>query len=148
MPGVQIETSELRDLQKRLRRFDDKTIRTSLTGTSRDVAKFLRGVAEKAARPDVRRGIGHKANTKGPFLTLQPKPPYALGVLLGAKGRFGWYGAGRYRGSRARQFRPWVGNSITITTPYDIGPAVEGKLDEAVDMYADGIEDVVAKAFR
>lgn len=145
--AFRVEATGLKTLARELRTFDDKALRNGLTPVYRDGAKLIRERAERAARSDVRRAIGHRANTRGAFLTLQPKPRYALAVFLGAKGRFGWYGARRYQASSARQFRPWIGQAWELADIYDIGGAIEGSIDEFIDLLGDHIEDLARRAF-
>lgn len=149
--AARVTIKGLKDFRRELRKLDDKGLRNGLTDIYRKVAKFVRERAEGAAPGDVRKAIGHKANRRGAFVTVRPKPDYALGVFLGAKGRFGWYSAGRYRDSTARQFEPWVGNQWdpgeTGGAPYFIGPAINRSVDEIVEMMGDGIEDLARRAF-
>ncbi len=148
---VKVEIRGLKDFRRELRKLDSRELRNGVTAVYREIARFVRGRVEGAAPGDVKRAIGHKANRRGAFITVRPRPDYALGVFLGAKGRFGWYSAARYRASTARQFEPWVGNQWqpgeTGSEPYYIGPAINRSVDEVVEMLADGIEDLARKAF-
>jgi len=148
---LRVNAAGLKDFQRELRRLDDSDLKNGLTKIYRAVAKFVRGRAERAAPSDVKKAIGHKANRRGAFITLRAKPPYALGVFMGAKARFGWYSKARYRSSEGRQFQPWVGNQWDPGefggTPYHIGPAINSSVDEVVDMVGDGIEDLAHRAF-
>jgi hypothetical protein len=151
VPGPKVEVEGLRDFRRELRRLDDRDLRNGLTKIYRDVAKLVRNKAEAASPQDVIRALGHKANRRGAFITIAPRPPRALGVFFGAKRRFGWYAAGRYRNSEARQFEPWVGNQWdpgeNNAEPYFIGDAINRSVDEVVDLFADGIEDLARRAF-
>jgi hypothetical protein len=70
---------------------------------------------------------------------------------MGARGRFGWYSNPRYSSSPARQFEPWVGNQWDPGeaggAPYFIGPAINQSVDEIIEIYGDGIEDLARRAF-
>lgn len=148
---VRVEVKGLKDFRRELRKLDSRELRNGLTAIYRDIAKLVRSRAEGAAPGDVKRAIGHKANRRGAFITVRPVPEYALGVFLGAKGRFGWYSAHRYQQSSARQFEPWVGNQWDPGEPggepYFIGPAINRAVDDVVEKLADGIEDLARKAF-
>jgi hypothetical protein len=149
MPSVEIKG--LKDFRRELRKLDDRSLRNGLTPIYRKIAKLVRGRAEGAAPGDVKSAIGHKANQRGAFITIGSSPPRARGVFFGAKARFGWYAAGRFRSSSARQFEPWVGNQWdpgeSGGSPYFIGPAINHSVDEIIETMGEGIEDLARKAF-
>ncbi len=146
-----VEIKGLADFRRELRKLDDRSLRNGITPVYREIAKLVKGRAQSAAPGDVKRAIGHRANRRGAFITIRPNPPRALGVFLGAKGRFGWYAAGRYARSSARQFEPWIGNQWEPgaggTAPYFIGPAIDHSVDDVLEKMADGIEDLARRAF-
>ncbi len=100
------------------------------------------------------RAVKSRATSKSAYLDTVPKPPFALATIWGQKRRSGWYAAQRYGASTGRQFEPWVGNQWDPgetgswgSSPYHIGPAIDASIDEVLDIYMDGIDDLTRRAF-
>jgi hypothetical protein len=143
-----IEIRGAKPLQRALRRLDDSTLRNGLTRIYREVAKRIRDRAKAAAPGRTGKSLGHKANQRGFSITVRGNPGHAKGTFFGGKGRFGWYAAPRYRGSKPRQFKPWLGNTWEPRDLYHIGPPIDRGLDDAADTIADEVERLAARAFQ
>jgi len=115
------------------------------------VAALVAGRAKGAAPAGLSGAITPRATQKAAFIGVRAKPAYALGVFMGARGRFGWYSNPRYRGSSARQFEPWVGNQWDPGdaggAPYFIGPAINRSVDDIVELYGDEVDRLAHRAF-
>lgn len=146
MAAIEIRGAKV--LQKALRKLDDKSLRSGLTRIYREVAKRIRDSAKRAAPGRTGKALGHKANQRGFSITVRGNPGHAKGMFFGGKGRFGWYAAPRYRGSKPRQFKPWLGNTWQPRDLYHIGPPIDAGLDDATETIADEVERLAAQAFR
>lgn len=159
MPNVEVRG--LAEFKRELRKID--------TVSSNEMRKVHRRVADlvaNRARAGAASGGGQSAkaartikarstNTRA-YIDIVPTKavPYALAVYWGQRRRSGWYAAGRYAGSGGRQFPPWVGNQWDPgetgsfgSAPYHIGPAIDASIDDALDIYLEGIDDIARRAF-
>jgi hypothetical protein len=117
----------------------------------RKVAAVVAGRAKQAAPGGTASAIRPVGNKDNAVVRIGPAPGRAIGTFMGAKGRFGWYAAGRYAGSQGRQFKPHVGNQWVPGEqggrPYHIGDAINAATEEAEKVYLDEIERMHALAF-
>lgn len=92
-----------------------------------------------------------RSTNSSAFIDTVGKPPFALGVIWGQRKRSGWFANPRYSGSAGRQFDDWVGNQWDPGEhggePYFIGTAIDSSLDEVDDIYLEGVDDLVRRAF-
>ena len=124
---------------------------TALTASHRRVAAFLLKQAKPSAPGFTKDSMRAEGTNTAAKITVNYAHPASIGTFMGAKQRFGWYGAERYAGSSGRQFQPWVGNQWVpgeqSGKPYYIGEPLNEATDEAVEMYADEILKLVRLAF-
>lgn len=114
------------------------------------VANLVANKADAAAPARAKGVIKPRATQRAAMARVTVKRGDELAVFLGQTRRSGWYRRGRYRDSKGKQFRPWVGNQWDPGEqggkPYFIGDAINDSVDEAVDILGDGVEDLARKA--
>lgn len=139
----------LEDFQGDLRRFAEKL--DDLTGPYMKVAEMLRDRSRAAAPGSISSAIQRSANPKGASIQVIHRPPRALGVVMGANRRFGWYAAPQFRESKGKQFEKWVGNQWSpggdAGKPYYIGDAINDSIDDALELLADEVMHLARIAF-
>lgn len=97
--------------------------------------------------------IKGKATEKAARISVSAsgRVPWALAAVWGAKRRSGWYADIKYKQATASQFQPWVGKSWDVAVagqgPYGINPALAAHLQDILDFYQKGLDDLTAKAF-
>jgi hypothetical protein len=147
---TQVTIVGLREFRSELRRMN-RELGREMRQVHLKVAALVAGRAKSAAPGELAGAITPRATQKAAFIGVRPKPPYALGVFMGARGRFGWYSNPRYRGSAGRQFEPWVGNQWDPGdgggAPYYIGPAINRSVDDVIELYGDEIDQLARRAF-
>lgn len=147
---MKVQVTGLRELRRALKEVD-KDLPKELRAAHKDIAVFVAGRAQGAASGRAKGAIRPRATQKAAKIALTSgRRGDALAVMMGQRRRSGWYGYRRYQRSKARQFRPWVGNQWdpgeTGGQPYEVGPAINASLDEVVEMYGDAIDRLVTRA--
>jgi hypothetical protein len=133
-------SKELRKVHKKLADREALKTRAAAAGFGR-----LQRKAADAIRP--------RANQRSATLAIlaSKSRPFANIAFWGAKRRTGWYAAGQYANSEARQHPPWVGNTWDVAEfgqgPYAINAQLARDLPEILDDYADMVDDVARRAF-
>ena len=149
---MEIKIQGLRDFTREMKRVD------------RDLGKELRQVhlkvaklAEERTHRRMRaggdgtstRGVKGRATQKAAMLEMRDRPPQTLVRIWGAKRRSGWYARRRYSNS-TRQHPKWVGNQWdpgeSGGKPYYVGDAVNETVDDAIDLYFEGIDELARRA--
>lgn len=147
---MKVKVRGLDEFRRELKRID-RALGKELRQVHLKVAGLVSGRARAAAPGRTGQAIRPRATQKSAFVQVGSRPGHAIGTFMGAKRRFGWYAAGRYRTSEGRQFEPWIGNQWDpgdgAGGPYHIGPAIDGSIDEVIELYGDEIEELAAKAF-
>lgn len=150
MPVRKVEVRGLREFTRELRRLEGD-LHKQMRPIHQKAADLVAARARASSPPSVASSISGKATQKAARLQVVDRPPWALGVFMGAKRRFGWYRAARYADSAGRQFEPWVGNQwdpgAAGGAPYHIGPAINQSIDDVVELMGDEIEQLAARAF-
>lgn len=140
----------LREFRRELKAMDSRW-GPALRRTFLEVANRVAGAADAAAPSRVKGSIRGRGTQRGAFVDVVARRGDEIAVVMGAKGRFGWYAAPRYSGSSGRQFAPWVGNQWvpgeTGGKPYFIGDPINREVEPALETLADGIEDLARRAF-
>lgn len=71
----------------------------------------------------------------------------ANAAFWGAKGRSGWYAAGKYANSATPQFPEWVGNSWDVGElgqgPYAINPTIHHDMEQIIKRFQEAAEAIV-----
>lgn len=111
------------------------------------IALMARDRARAAAPARIQRGIQKRANATGAYVDVIRRPPDAVGRVMGANRRFGWYEDPKFKDSAGKQFEPWVGNQwapgANAGKPYYIGDAINEAVDEIIELFGD---DIMLKA--
>lgn len=146
---ITVRAKGLAELRKALREIDP-ALAKELRQVWLEVARVLAAKAAGAAPGRAKGAIRARATQRAAFVRVTPKRGDELAVFLGQTRRSGWFAKPRYRGSRNRQFRPWVGNQWdpgdSGGKPYFIGDAINTGVEDAVDLVADGIDRVARRA--
>lgn len=128
---------ELRQAHLRIAKLVEGRTHAAMKGGGRQAAKATKGVKAKATQ-------------KLAAINTTPGPGWTLAVIWGQERRSGWYARRRYATSLGHQFEPWVGNQYVPGAeggkPYFLGDAMNDSVDEAIDMFAESIEDIARKA--
>lgn len=150
MPVTKVEVRGLRDFTRELRRLEGG-LQKQMRQIHQKAADLVAPRARAASPSRVAGAISGRATQKAARLQVVDRPPYALGVFMGALRRFGWYRAARYAQSTGRQFEPWVGNQwdpgAAGGAPYHIGPAINASIDDVIELMGDEIEQLAGRAF-
>lgn len=145
-----IEIRGLKELRRELKRMD-RAWGKALREVHVKVAELVAGRARSASPGSVSGAVKGRGTQRKAIIQVGLRPPRAIAVFMGARRRFGWYSNPRYRGSRGRQFEPWVGNQWDPGdnggTPYFIGPAINQSVEDVIELYGDEIEKLAARAF-
>lgn len=111
------------------------------------IALLARDRARAAAPSRIQRGIQKRADATGAYVDVIRRPPDAVGRVMGANRRFGWYEKSQFMESAGKQFEPWVGNQwapgANAGKPYYIGDAINEAVDEIIELFG---EDIMRKA--
>jgi hypothetical protein len=118
VPGRDTRSVSVTGLDEVLRALDQlpgqaqREARAGAVKVSRRLAVLIRAAARASDRQSAVAGRTVRTATDGltPNVVAGPHP-LLFGSNFGALGRFGWYSAGRYLNSRARQFRPHRGQN-------------------------------------
>ena len=109
-----------------------------------NVANLVKAESQgRGTRQQVRaaRALVGKGTARNAFVAIRNRPvPFGIGAFMGAQGRFGWYSAGRYRDSDARQFPEWVGNTWDLENgvgPYVIADVIKEQREDIFDAFMD-----------
>lgn len=147
---IKIDIQGIKQFSKAVKSVD-KALAKELRLVHKKVAVFVAGRASTASPARTKGAIRPRATQTAAKIALTPgRRGDALGVFMGQTRRSGWYGKGRYRKSQGRQFDRWVGNQYTpgdsAGKPYFIGDAINSSIDEAVEMFAEGLGEVAKRA--
>jgi hypothetical protein len=117
--GKQIVFVKVSGVQETMRAFDllPKAAEDSLRKRSRELVETLSGRIRTAAQADSRQSARAASSVKPGSGRLpsvvagggRRASAVIFGSEFGAKGRFGWYARKQFSSSRARQFRPHLG---------------------------------------
>lgn len=137
------------EFERGLRKFNADL--NDLTRLYVKVATYARDRARAAAPSRLSPGIQKSARPEGAFVNVIHRPPDALGRIMGANRRFGWYAAPQFKESRGRQFEKWVGNDWDPGSesgkPYYIGDALNSAVTEIIEIFGEEIMDMSRPAF-
>lgn len=147
-----VRVKGLKPLARRLKAID-KSYGKELRKAMLLVSDLMATASVTAADRRAKKAIKGRATQKSAFVRVSSgRRGDSLAVVMGQKQRSGWYGFRRYRPSTGRQFRPWAGNQWdpgdSTAMPYEIGPAINETVPEAVDILGDALQDLIDRAFR
>ncbi len=151
MASRTVHVEGLREFRRAIKEVD-RELGRELRQVHLKIAELVHGRAQAATRgAHAKKALKPKATQSAAMVAIKSNRGDELAVFFGAKRRSGWYAARRYRSSSGRQFKPWVGNQWdpgeSAGKPYFIGDAINASIDEVIELYADGIEDISRKAF-
>jgi hypothetical protein len=120
-----------------------RALRQLPPAAERDLRRHSGQLADKLARLTRAAGVGRGRQAARPAVTVRSSGgasptvtagphPLLFGTEFGARGRYGWYSAGRYRGSSGRQF-PRPGGSYWFFRTADHAPEVAQQWRELAD---------------
>lgn len=147
--AVRFQVVGLDDFQRDLLRFAASL--EDMTPAWRKVGDLLRDRSRAAAPGSIGSAIQKRVTPQSASVQVIHRPPRAVGVVMGANRRFGWYAAPQFQYSTGRQFEKWVGNQwqpgMSEGKPYFIGDAINESIDDALDLLADEIMHKARFAF-
>lgn len=126
--------SELGKVSRKVSRAATLWARGEAVGMGGVQAHFARSIRGAGGAAGARIAVGKEANA----------------AFWGAKKRTGWYASPRFSGGKGNQ-PDWVGATWQVAVagqgPYAINAALAAHINELIDMYADGIDDITSRAF-
>lgn len=135
-----VEVHGLADFQRELRKAD-ATLKAELASLNQRVAQRIVDDVQPTSpqQAKVSKGIKAAKQFKAAVVSTANTRanPFAVGAFFGAR--------------RYKQFQPWIGNQWdpgdSVAASYGVPHSIAKHLEDIVDMYGDGIEEIAAKAF-
>jgi hypothetical protein len=146
MATPQIEVRGLKEALAAMRKVD-KQIPKTVRRIHKEVGEVVASRARSAADRRTASAIKSRSTQRNAKIIVGLRPPVAIGRVVGANRRFGWYSHPRYRGSSGRQYRPHLGSSWTPEQLYQVGPAMPPAMDEALKLLEERFTDLFREAF-
>lgn len=125
------------------------TIDGAVAKAHKSLSKMLADRVRTAVPGSIKGAVKPGSDPAG--VDIHPTPGYAIGRIMGASGRYGWYAAQQFAGSTGRQFEPWVGDNWVIGStegmPYYMGPVINASVEDVMTHYDHAADRVAMPAY-